>query len=67
MHNVAIEGTGAIDGNRPRRGGPKPIGIRNSEWISVRGITIRNAPNYNISFLGTDHIEVEGVKLLNGS
>jgi hypothetical protein len=66
VHNVAIEGTGAIDGNRPRRGGPKPIGIRNSEGISVRGITIRNAPNYNISFLGTDHIEVEGVKLLNG-
>ena len=66
VHNVAIEGTGAIDGNRPRRGGPKPIGIRNSEWISVRGITIRNAPNYNISFLGSDHLEVEGVKLLNG-
>ena len=66
VHHVAIEGTGTIDGNRPRRGGPKPIGIRNSEWISVRGITIRNAPNYNISFLATDHIEVEGVKLLNG-
>ena len=66
VRNVAIEGTGAIDGNRPRRGGPKPIGIRNSEWISIRGITIRNAPNYNISFLGSDHIEVEGVKLLNG-
>jgi hypothetical protein len=66
VHNVAIEGTGAIDGNRPRRGGPKPIAIKNSEWISVRGITIRNAPNYNISFAGTDYIEVEGVKLING-
>lgn len=66
VHNVAIQGTGSIEGNRPRRGGPKPIGIKNSEWISVRGITIRNAPNYNISFAGTDHIEVEGVKLING-
>jgi len=66
VHNVVIEGTGTIDGNRPRRGGPKPIGIKNSEWISVRGITIRNAPNYNISFAGTDYIEVEGVKLING-
>jgi polygalacturonase len=66
VHNVAIEGTGTIDGNRPRRGGPKPIAIKNSEWISVRGITIRNAPNYNISFAGTDYIEVEGVKLING-
>ncbi len=66
VHNVAIEGTGTIDGNRPRRGGPKPIGIKNSEWISVRGITIRNAPNYNVSFAGTDYIEVEGVKIING-
>jgi polygalacturonase len=66
IHNVAIEGTGVIDGNRPRRGGPKPIAIKNCEWISVRGITIRNAPNYNISFAGSDYIEVEGVKLING-
>jgi len=66
VHNVAIEGTGTIDGNRPRRGGPKPIAIKNCEWISVRGITIRNAPNYNISFAGSDYIEVEGVKLING-
>jgi polygalacturonase len=66
VSNVTIEGSGEIDGNRVRRGGPKPIGIRSSKWITVRGITIRNAPNYNISFLGTDHIEVEGVRLING-
>jgi len=66
VHHVAIQGTGVIDSGRTRRGGPKPIGIKNSEWISVRGITIRNAPNYNISFAGTDHIEVEGVTLING-
>ena len=62
VHNVTIEGAGEIDGNRPRRGGPKPIAFKNSEWISIRGITIRNAPNYNISLMGTDHVEVEGVK-----
>ena len=66
VHHVTIEGNGTIDGNRPRRGGPKPIAIKNCEWVTVRGITIRNAPNYNISFAGTDHIEVEGVKLVNG-
>jgi hypothetical protein len=66
VHNVTIEGAGEIDGNRPRRGGPKPIAFKNSEWISIRGITIRNAPNYNISLMGTDHVEVEGVKILNG-
>ena len=66
VHNVTIEGQGEIDGNRPKRGGPKPIAFKNSEWITIRGITVKNAPNYNISLMGTDHVEVEGVKLLNG-
>jgi polygalacturonase len=66
VHNVTIEGNGVIDGNTNHRGGPKPIAIKNSEWVSVRGITIRNAPNYNISFGGADHIQVDSVKLLNG-
>lgn len=66
VHNVTIEGNGVIDGNTSHRGGPKPIAIKNSEWVTVRGITIRNAPNYNISFGGADHIQVDSVKLLNG-
>jgi polygalacturonase len=66
VHNVTIEGSGEIDGNRTRRGGPKPIAFRNSEWITIRGITVRNAPNYNISLIGTDHVEIEGVRLING-
>jgi polygalacturonase len=66
VHNVTIEGQGEIDGNRPKRGGPKPIAFKNSEWITIRGITVKNAPNYNISLIGTDHVEVEGVRLLNG-
>ena len=66
VHNVTIDGQGEIDGNRLKRGGPKPIAFKNSEWITIRGITVRNAPNYNISLMGTDHVEVEGVKLLNG-
>jgi hypothetical protein len=66
VHNVTIEGDGEIDGNRTRRGGPKPIAFRGSEWITIRGITVRNAPNYNISLIGTDHVEIEGVRLING-
>jgi polygalacturonase len=66
VRNVTIEGNGIIDGNTNHRGGPKPIAIKNSEWVTVRGITIRNAPNYNISFGGADHIQVDSVKLLNG-
>jgi hypothetical protein len=66
VRNVSIEGPGEINGNRTRRGGPKPIAFRKSESISVRNLTIRNAPNYNISLLGTDFVEVEGVTLING-
>jgi hypothetical protein len=66
VHDVTIEGQGEIDGNRPKRGGPKPIAFKNSEWITIRGIIVKNAPNYNISLMGTDHVEVEGVRLLNG-
>jgi len=66
VRNVAIEGDGEIDGNRTRRGGPKPIAFRNSEWITIRGITVRNAPNYNISLIATDYVEIDRVKIING-
>lgn len=66
VQHVVIDGSGEIDGNRPKRGGPKPICFKNSEWITIHGITVRNAPNYNISLIGTDHVEVEGVRLING-
>jgi hypothetical protein len=65
VHNVAIEGDGVIEGNRERRYGPKPIAFKNSEWITIRGVTIKNAPNYAISLGGTDHVDVDGVKILN--
>jgi hypothetical protein len=65
IHNVAIEGDGVIEGNRDRRYGPKPIAFKNSEWITIRGITIKNAPNYAVSLGGTDHVDVDRVKILN--
>jgi len=65
VHNVAITGEGSIDGNRAKRGGPKPIALKNSQHIAIRGITIRNAPNYAISFLGCDYVDVDGVTILD--
>ena len=66
IENVTIEGAGTIDGNRSKRGGPKPIAFKNSQHITIRGITIRNAPNYNISLLGCDYVNIDGVTILNG-
>jgi Glycosyl hydrolases family 28 len=66
VHDIAITGQGVVDGNRTKRGGPKTIAIKLCERVTIRGITVRNSPNYSISFWGTDYINVEGVTVLNG-
>ncbi len=66
IHNVAIVGGGTLDGNRAKRGGPKPIALKKCQHVAIRGITIRNAPNYSISFLGCDDVDVDGVTILSG-
>lgn len=66
VENVAIVGDGTIDGNREKRGGPKPIAVKRGQFITVRGITITNAPNYCISLLGCDYVNIDGVTILGG-
>jgi hypothetical protein len=65
-HNIAIEGSGIIDGNRTKRHGPKPIALKRCQQVSIRDITMQNAPNYNISMLGCDYVDIEGVTIFNG-
>lgn len=66
VHNIAIVGQGIIDGNRSRRGGPKTVAVKNCRHVALRGITVRNSPNYSISFWGTDYLDIDGVTILNG-
>jgi Glycosyl hydrolases family 28 len=66
LENVAITGEGIIDGNRFKRRGPKTLAIKNSRHISIRGITVRNSPNYSISLLGCEYVNINGVTVLNG-
>lgn len=65
-HNFAIAGRGIIDGNRRKRGGPKPIALKRCQQILIHDITLRNAPNYNISMLGCDYVDIDGVTIFNG-
>lgn len=65
IHDVAITGEGAIDGNRDKRGGPKTIALKLAERVTIRGVTVRNSPNYAISFLGCDNVVVDGVRIFN--
>ncbi len=66
VEQVAIFGTGTIDGNRTKRGGPKPIALKRCRHVTIKDITIRNAPNYAISLLGTDYVNIDGVNIFNG-
>lgn len=66
VEHVAILGTGTIDGNRTKRGGPKPIALKRCKYITIKDVTIRNAPNYAISMLGTDYVNIDGVNIFNG-
>ncbi|MGB9604246.1 MAG: glycoside hydrolase family 28 protein [Bryobacteraceae bacterium] len=65
VSDVVISGTGVIDGNRSKRGGPKPVAFKNSQRIAIRNVTVRNSPNYAISLLGCDHVSIEGVSIIN--
>lgn len=66
VEDIAITGEGRIDCQRSRRGGPKPIGLRECKRITIRGVTIDNAPNYAISLLGCDYVDIDGVTIRNG-
>jgi polygalacturonase len=65
VQGLTIEGRGKIDGNRTKRGGPKPIAIKNSQDIVIRDLTIENAPNYAISLLGADFVTIDNVRIRN--
>lgn len=66
VSDVVIEGAGLVDGNRSKRGGPKPLAFKNCRNVRVRDITIANSPNYAISLLGTDYVTIDNVRIVNG-
>ena len=63
IEQIAIVGQGKIDGNRHKRGGPKPIALKRCRDVTIRDIEIVNAPNYCISMLGTDDVVIDGVTI----
>lgn len=66
IENVAIFGEGIIDCNRTKGGGPKPVALRRCSHVSLRGITIRSSPSYNISLLGCEFVTIDRVTIQNG-
>ena len=66
LQHIAILGPGRIDGNRRARGGPKPIALKQCRDVTIRDLTVENAPNYNISLLGCDRVDIRRVSIKNG-
>jgi polygalacturonase len=66
VQKICIRGRGVIDGQGNKRGGPKPIALKRCRQIAITDVTIKNAPNYNLSLLGCAHAEIQGVTILNG-
>ena len=63
VSNIGITGLGTIDSNREGREGPRTIALKRCDRVTIRDITIRNAGNYCISLLGTDHVNIDGVSV----
>jgi hypothetical protein len=66
LQHLSIIGPGLIDGNRRSRGGPKPIALKQCRHLAIHDLTLENAPNYNISLLGCDDVDIRGVTIRNG-
>jgi len=63
---LGVIGEGTIDSNYVKRHGPKTIAFKRCRFVDIKGVRLLNAPNYNISLLGTDYVNIDGVTILNG-
>lgn len=66
LERVGIVGEGTIDSNWDSRRGPKAIALKRCRFVQIEDVHIVNIPNYAISLLGTDYVNIEGVTILNG-
>ena len=61
--NITIDGPGRIECDRTQRGGPKPISLRRCTKIKLDGFTIDQAPNYAVSLIGCEKVDIGNLKI----
>jgi hypothetical protein len=73
VHNVAIEGRGALDGGKVRNPkgeermrGPHIAMFMDARDVVVRDITLQDAGNYNIIVRGSERLNIDGVTIRGG-
>jgi polygalacturonase len=70
VSNITLRGHGTIDGNAAVMGGqPGPvaaINVSQATNVSISGLTVQNAHNWNLNITQSTHVRLYGLKLLNG-
>jgi polygalacturonase len=73
VEDIAITGTGVIDGNRvfdptgeERMRGPHTIVFVNCRRFTLRDVTIVDSANYAVFFQVSDEVEIRNVKFIGG-
>jgi polygalacturonase len=65
LEGITVLGPGTIDGNRAQRGGPKLVGLKRCRNVRVAGLRLVNSPNYALSLLGCEGVQVADVVVEN--
>ncbi len=66
VENISVAGPGEIDCEYTKGGGPKPIALRRCRNVTIRDLTIRNSPSYNVSLLGCEFVTIDNITIRNG-
>lgn len=64
--NVRICGRGILDGSQVPHPGRNMLQIKSSQHVSVSGITLRDAPNWNVMLNQSADVTVENVRIVSG-
>jgi hypothetical protein len=64
--NVRISGRGVLDGSGVPHPGRNMIGLDGSRHVRIEGITLRDAPNWNVRIGTSQDVVVEDVRILSG-
>jgi len=67
IENVRITGGGCLDDERLRRHGPKPIGLKGCNRVTIRDVTSFNSPNYAVSLGNCEGIDIENVRVFTSN
>jgi hypothetical protein len=77
LENVSITGPGTIDGNgyvvrkayeaalKIKKQPGRLLYLRDCKNVTIRDVTLRDSYSWNIQFLRSDHIVVEGIQILS--